>query len=87
MWHVDISDWSMYEIRRWHVAQKSGDIDTLNELMAAVIIMWPYDADPSDPLDYDLLTTQQWNHAVLQIDAAIESCLHIGDRYPTWYDD
>lgn len=85
MWHIDISEWSMFEIRRWHVAQKTGDIEAMNELMSEAILIWPFDADPGDDLDYDLLTTQQWNAAVIQIEAAIENCLHIGE-YTAWDD-
>lgn len=86
MWHIDIAHWSMYEIKRWHVAQKSADIEALNDLMSDAIILWPYDYDPTDALDYDMLTMDEWHLATVQLDAAIENGLSLGEAYTRWMD-
>lgn len=78
MWQIDIRHWQMGEFRRWHLARYSGDISEMNLMMSAAILQWPYEADPGNDWDYDTLSSEEWNRAVLQIEAAVQNRLHIG---------
>lgn len=86
MWHIDLADWEMADMKRWSLAQRSGDISMMNACMAEAIVAWPYDPDPTDELGYDELTTDEWNLAVLQLDAAVQNRLQIGDASVYFWD-
>ena len=72
-WAVDVNHWRMAQLRLWQEAQASGDITIMNELMSDVIEDWPFEGDPTDDLDYDDLSANQWTQAVAMVDGAINS--------------
>jgi hypothetical protein len=86
MWHIDLNDWEMADMKRWSIAQRSGDIAMMNTCLSEAIVAWPYDPDPTDEFSYDELTTDEWNLAVLQLEAAIQNRLQIGDASVYFWD-
>lgn len=79
MWHIDLTDWNMADMKRWSLAQRSADISLMNACMAEAIIVWPYAPDPTNEFAYDDLSTDEWNLAVVQMNAAMQNRLQIGD--------
>jgi len=51
---------TMGDFRRWAKAEQSGDLETVYQHLAKVIIRWDYPGDPKAPESYDDLTFQEY---------------------------
>ena len=72
-WVVDVTRWRMAQLRLWQEAQACGDITIMNELMSDVIQEWTFGGDPTDDLDYDDLSAEEWSECVAQVERTISA--------------
>ena len=57
----DLTRWDkMSYLREWNAAAQTLNFSKIYDMLAQIIVKWPYEVDPSTPKSYDDLTPAQF---------------------------
>lgn len=71
-WAVDVSGWRMRQIKAWHKASQSADVDGMNELMLIAVTVTP-DGNALNADVLDDLTFDEWRELVKAVNDTLNA--------------
>jgi hypothetical protein len=79
---VDVSAWRMRDHEDWiRQVHEEKNVSGMIDMMAEIVLSWPFDGDPSDPEAYRDLTSQEWVTVTAAVGEAISAAFQRpGDR-------
>ena len=76
---VDVSAWRMGEYSDFFAAGNRNDFAAQFDLIAKIVVDWPYDGDPKKAESYRNLTVAEWQKCLTGVGEAISAQFQRGN--------
>lgn len=73
---IDLRNLKMKQYRRWLKAAETNDLAVINEILAEIVVQWPYSLPSNDPASYDELGVMEYRDAVKAVAELLNATFH-----------
>lgn len=69
----NLDDLTMEDFAKWIESEKSGDVRASWPFLARMVVVWPFDGDPTDPQSYGKLSLRQYRLVNQAVSARVQA--------------